>query len=286
MKKPQWITIVIALLLTGGLYFARTIPPQKAIVEQHSPDDGHDHGTQQPSFSIDSLLSTERKKLTPSQIDYLNNLKESINGEHKKDQPIHVYHQLARFWADSVRNFSLYAWYEGEAARLENSEKSLTFAARLFLDNLQNDELLPRRQWKAFQAKDLFERSLSLNAKNDSAKVGLGAVYLFGNISDNPMEGIVRIREVVERDSNNIYAHMILAKGSLISGQYDKAISRLLTINRLETNNLEAIMLLADTYERSGKKEEAAVWYQKSLPFISQNEMKKAVENRIEELKK
>ena len=84
-------------------------------------------------------------------------------------------------------------------------------------------------KWKALQAKDLFERSLKINPDNDSAKVGLGACYLFGNISANPMEGIGKIMEVVEKDSTNAYAQMTLAKGSLLSGQSDKAISRLQT---------------------------------------------------------
>ena len=96
-------------------------------------------------------------------------------------------------------------------------------------------------KWKALQAKDLFERSLKINPDNDSAKVGLGACYLFGNISANPMEGIAKIREVVEKDSTNIYAQMMLVKGSLISGQIDKAITRLQTVNRLHPENIEAI---------------------------------------------
>ncbi len=88
-------------------------------------------------------------------------------------------------------------------------------------------------RWEALQAKDLFERSLKINPDNDSAKVGLGACYLFGNIAPNPMEGIAKIMEVVEKDSTNAYAQMTLAKGSLLSGQIDKAISRLQTVNRL-----------------------------------------------------
>ena len=75
-----------------------------------------------------------------------------------------------------------------------------------------------RRQWKALQAKDLFERSLKINPDNDSAKVGLGACYLFGDISATPMEGILKIREVVEKDSTNIYAQMMLVGVHLIPG--------------------------------------------------------------------
>jgi tetratricopeptide (TPR) repeat protein len=203
-----------------------------------------------------------------------------------KEQQVHVYHQLARFWADSAHIFEPYAWYSAEAARLENSEKTLTFAARLFLDNLQNDDVQERRQWKAMQAKDLFERSLKINPDNDSSKVGLGACFLFGNISTTPMEGILKIREVVEKDSTNMYAQLMLVRGSLISGQYDKAISRLETVTRIKPDNLDALLLLAEVYERMADKKKAISWYQKSLQFAKEPELKMAIEKRIEELKK
>jgi tetratricopeptide (TPR) repeat protein len=213
-------------------------------------------------------------------------LENSISRGDVKDQQVHVYHQLAKFWADSAGVFEPYAWYTAEAARLENSEKTLTFAARLFLENLQNDEIAQRRQWKALQAKDLFERSLLINPGNDSAKVGLGATYLFGEISTTPMEGILKIREVAEKDSTNLYAQMILAKGSLISGQYDKAITRLETINRIKPGELDVLLLLAEVNERMGNKKKAIEWYGLSLSSVKQPELRKAIEGRIEELKK
>ena len=200
------------------------------------------------------------------------------------DQQIHVYHQLARFWKDSAHIFEPYAWYVAEAARLENSEKSLTFAAQLFLENLQSDEVADRRKWKALQAKDLFERSLKINPGNDSASVGLGAAYLFGEISATPMEGILKIREVAERDSNNMYAQFMLGRASLISGQYDKAVSRLETVHRHEPGNLDAILLLAEVYERTGDKTSAIKWYRNSLSLVKQPEAKAAIEHRINEL--
>jgi tetratricopeptide (TPR) repeat protein len=289
VKRPQLITIAIGLLLTAGIYFfARTTPKKKAIVatEQHGPGDGHDHGPAQPALSIDSILIAAKQQLTPEQVVRINTLENSISRGDVKDQQIHVYHQLARFWADTINSFMPYAWYTGEAARLENSEKSLTFAAQLFLDNLQSDEVAQRRQWKAMQAKDLFERSLKINPANDSAKVGLGACYLFGEISPTPMEGILKIREVAVKDSTNVYAQMMLARGSLLSGQYDKAISRLETVNRMKPGDIDPILLLADVYERMSEKKKAVIWYQKSLPLAKEPELKKAIEKRIEELSK
>ena len=288
MKKPQWITIGAAFLLIAGIFiFGRTVPKKKMIAAiEHSPDDGHDHGPVESTITIDTILNLAKKQLTSDQIVRLNTLENSISRGDIKDQQIHVYHQLARFWADSVRVFEPYAWYNAEAARLENSEKNLTFAARLFLDNLQNDDVAKWRQWKALQAKDLFERSLMINPGNDSAKVGIGACYLFGEISTTPMEGILKIREVVEKDSTNLYAQMMLARGSLISGQYDKAISRLETVNRLKPDDIDAMLLLAEVYERMNDKKKAISWYQKCMPLTKQDELRIAIEKRIEELKK
>jgi len=140
--------------------------------------------------------------------------------------------------------------------------------------------------WKALQAKDLFERSLKINPDNDSAKVGLGACYLFGNITSNPMEGIAKIREVVQKDSTNVYAQLTLVKGSMLSGQFDKAISRLETVIKLQPGNWESHLLMADLYERKREFKTAISWYEKSLSLINMPEIKVAVKQRIEDLKK
>jgi tetratricopeptide (TPR) repeat protein len=288
VKKPQWITVGIAILLGVSIFlFGRTTPPKKNIIADttHSENDGHDHGNS-TTISIDSILIIAKKQLSSEQVTRLSLLENSISRGDVKEQQLKVYHQLSHFWGDSMRFFPPYAWYEAEAARLENSEKSLTFAAHLFLDKLQQEDNPALLRWEALQAKDLFERSLKINPDNDSTKVGLGACYLFGNISSNPMEGIAKIREVVEKDSTNIYAQITLAKGSLISGQIDKAITRLQTVNRLQADNIEAILMLADVYERNGDKALAAEWYGKSLPHIKRADLKAELEKRIVELKK
>jgi tetratricopeptide (TPR) repeat protein len=286
LKKAQWITLAVAIVSASLIYlFARTVPLKKNIVvEQHTDDDGHDHGA--GGITIDSILVLAKKQLTPGQLVRISELENSISRGAVKQQQLDVYHQLSHFWADSMRIFEPYAWYEAEAARLENSEKSLNFAARLFLENLQTDEVAARRKWKALQAKDLFERSLKLNPGNDSAKVGLGATYLFGGISDMPMEGIMKIREVADRDSTNLYAQLTLAKGSIISGQYDKAMERLLIVNRHDPNSVDAILLLADVSERKGDREKAIHWYTESLQLVNLPEARQAIKERIEELKK
>jgi tetratricopeptide (TPR) repeat protein len=281
VKKPQWITLLIGICLVGVLYFFG-----KTSLAKKTKSPLAEQPTDASSFNSDSILNLAKRQLNPEQAVRINTLENSISRGDIKEQQLKIYHQLAHFWADTVGVFEPYAWYLAEAARLENSEKTLTFAARLFLDNLQSDEEAARRKWKALQAKDLYERSLKINPGNDSAKIGLGACYLFGNISATPMEGILMIRGIVEKDSNNVYAQLMLAKGSLISGQYDKAINRLLTIHRLEPGNAEVILMLADIYERTGDKASAIEWYQKSIAYINRQDVKAEIEKRIKELRK
>lgn len=252
------------------------------------PTSGEANTLANPGISTDSILQISRKQLTQDQSTRLAMLENSISRGDVKEQKLKVYHQLAHFWGDSMGFFPPYAWYEAEGARLENSEKSLTFAAHLFLSSLQEDQQADAQltKWKALQARDLFERSLKINPNNDSSKVGLGACYLFGNISATPMEGINMIREVTQKDSTNIYAQMMLVQGSLVSGQFDKAITRLLAVNRMHPDNIEAILLLADLYERNNDKATAISWYKKSLPFINRADLKEVIEKRINDLSK
>ena len=280
MNKAQWITIAVGVLIVAGLFrFGRTGPYKSEItkaVESIVPNE----------LTTDSILFHVRETLSPAQITWMNDLEQSVIRGDVKKQKLDVLHQLAHFWKDSAMIFEPYAWYEAEAARLENSEKSLTFAAHLFLENLRNEENDRVKRWKAFQAKDLFERSLRINDKNDSSIVGLGACYIFGNIADNPMEGISKVRQVAERDSSNIFAQLVLGHGSLISGQYDRAIDRFARVLTINPQNLEAILMMAEVYERKADKTNAIKWYSNALPLASNPTMKTALEKRIEELKK
>src|SRR5678810_406614 len=99
-----------------------------------------------------------------------------------------------RYWSDTLRRREIGAYYTGEAAKLENSEKNLTFAAHLLLDDMMSSPDVSMQRWLATQAKELFDKALIINPADDSSKIGVGVCYMFGNISDNPMQGILAIR--------------------------------------------------------------------------------------------
>lgn len=280
MNKQQIILVSSGVLLFCLIYFfGKTIPPKANVDRAIAASDSN-------AVTINNILAASRSQLTASQQSHVSMLEAAVVRGDVKDQQIKVFKQLASFWEDSAHMLIPAAFYSGEAAKLENSEKNLTFAAHFFLRGVRRQENPELRKWMALQAKELFEKALQLNSGNDSSKVGLGSCYLFGGISEAPMQGIALIREVADRDSANMYAQFTLGLGSLMSGQLDKAVERLVKVAHYEPNNLEAILLLAEAYERKGDRENAVKWYTAGKKKVGDPEFEKDIDDRINSLKK
>jgi tetratricopeptide (TPR) repeat protein len=260
-------------------FFGQTIPPKKNLPKQEAATETTE------GISFEQIVGASKEKLSPSQLERLRELENSVVRGDVKSQQITVYHQLAHFWRDTAKSFLPAAYYTAQAAKLENIEKNLTFAAHLFLDNLRNQSDPQLKAWMAGNAKELFEKVLALNPSNDSAKVGLGSCYVFGNIGTTPMEGILMIKEVADRKPDNLYAQMMLGVGGVMTGQFDKAIDRFKKVIDRQPNNLEAILNLAEAYEQKGDKVAAIKWYEKSKSLIQNPEIVKELDNRINSLR-
>ena len=280
MKKQQLILICGGILMVIVLYlFGNTVPPKTDLSSSASNSQNNSS-----SLTTENILDSAKKNITGSQASYLTQLENSVVRGDVKDQKIKIYGQLAAFWQDSLKRPEIAAYYLGEEAKLESSEKNLNFAARLLLTQLMAETNQAMQTWMATNAKALFEKSLQLNPNSDSVKVEIGACYLFGNISNTPMEGILKIKEVADRDSNNVYAQLMLGLGGIRSGQYDKAIERFQTVIRKEPDNLQAIFNLAETFERLGDKPNAILWYKRAQNMINVPEAKQELEQRIKSL--
>jgi len=286
MNKSQIILIVTALAATAGLYFFVPNTKPKAATAAAATDGQHQHNDS--VFSISDHEMHAQEALTAERQQYLNGLRASVKRGDVNNQSVHLNHQLASFWKDSVPDPLLYFYYQNSAARLDNTEKSLTFAAHSILGYIPYAENNPTQVWLANTAKGLFESALTLNAGNDSSTVGLGACIMFGADPgpDGPMAGILKVRGVVEKDSTNMFAQYMLGLGGLQSRQLDKAVLRFEKVAKAEPNNLEVLFKLAETNELMGNKAKAAEWYTVVLGKVEVPEMKNELKKRIETLKK
>lgn len=278
MKTRQQQIFLIAgsaVLLTLLYFFGRTIPKKEAGMpasESVAP---------KTSFDFDHYLAELKQKLPESQQAKLLAIENSVTRGNVKEQQIRAYQQLSDFWKDSVRAFVPYAYYLGKAAELEKSEKSLTFAARQFFEEMRSDQPSALKTWKAKQAKELFEKALAINPANDSNTIALGACFIFGNISETPMEGIQKIKSIADKDPDNLYAQLMLGIGGIISGQYSKSIERLSKVVEKEPNNVEAMYYLAEAYNLSNDKANAVKWFKAVKAIVKGSDFEKAINERL-----
>ncbi|MCY7420598.1 MAG: hypothetical protein LH478_02520 [Chitinophagaceae bacterium] len=279
MKKQQLILVSSSLLLLVLLFFfGKTVSNKPSAIASTADSTKHED----KPVDFDKLLIHAKERLTPQQLQTVAIIENSVTRGDVKSQQLNAYKQLSLFWRDSIKLFEPYAYYTSEAAKLENSEKTLTFAAHLFLNNLKTEEDHNMQTWLATNAKMLFEQALVLNPANDSSKIGLGASYIFGNLTDNPMIGIAPIREIVEKNPDNLFGQLILGLGGIKSGQFDKAIERFLIIANKQPDNLEAILNLAEAYDRKGDKVNAVKWYGVVKNKVGNPEAQKELDARIQ----
>jgi tetratricopeptide (TPR) repeat protein len=241
-----------------------------------------------PQFNIKDTLIAEKQRLSPVQLIYVTNIENGISRGDLKNQSENQYTNLANFWRDSIGSFIPYAYYLSEAAKLDNSEKKLTFAARLILENMRREDDPGKKVWEAQTAATLFEKALKLDPDNQDLQVGLGSCYVYGEgmigNAEQTMKGIQQLLQVVKKDSNNMQAQLVLGIGGVISNQYDKAIERLNKVVSFDPHNLEAVSWLADAYAATGDKQNAVKWYEQSKHLVNNPEFSKEIDARIKAL--
>lgn len=284
LKKQQWIVVAAGAVLLFVTFAFGRFSPKHEDHGDHAAETAAAAPVQPSAFEINAFIGEQKKGLTPSQSAFITSLETALTRGDLVTQKKQNYQAMSDFWKDSVRSFLPYIYYYAEKAKLENSEKSLNFAAHSMLEELRGVSDPGLRTWMANEANNLFTRSLTLNPNNDSTVIGQGSTFFFG-VSGAPMEGILKIRAIADKNPNNVFAQFMLGFGGMVSGQNDKAIERFLKVTEIDPQHSEAIFLLAELYERGGDKKKAVEWYEKGKKHVDNPALMKALDEKIKTLK-
>lgn len=194
----------------------------------------------------------------------------------------------------------------------ENQENSVIFAdslAVLFsqlnkLDSAakyvelstENNELIGNAYYDAFtfavdaekarqlgaKAREYYQKVLDDNPSKQNVKTKIAMTYVS---SENPMQGIMMLREVIETDPDNEEALFNLGILSIQSGQYDKAIERFESLIIKYPENTQAEFYLALSYFNNGQSASARSLFEKIKNKSNDEQLLAAVESYLNELK-
>ena len=279
MKNNQFLFLLVAIGLIGLIYFfGSTKPPQNTTSKTA------DHANTEAisaTFSFDSLKTVFLNQMNTKNASTITNLEKQLTNSTTALQS-GVYDKLVRLWK-AADKLNMAAYYFGEKAKLENSEKNLNFAGQLHLDLMHEAPYQGLQIWEAKQAISCFDQSLQSNPNNDTVKMALASCFIQG--VGETMKGVQILLGIVKEHPDHVPANILLGKMAVQSQQFDKAIVRLERLKTIEPKDTEVLYFLAEAYKGKGEKEKAIVLFEQCKKLVNNPAFSKDIDTYINSFK-
>jgi len=284
LRVTHYITLATAIALIALLYWGgNTVPPAKKPGAETQPMAGAAQGpnTMKPA-SFDSIVTASRRQLPKTAVDTVLTIENELTAMRDSSRMASVFIRLSGVW-ERNKMLPVAVYYNAKAAKLENSEKKLTFAGQNFLQLMENESSPSVQVWEAREAVSCLEQSLKINPDNEDTKLALATGYIEG--TGEPMKGVQILLAITREKPEDVPANMLLGRMSIQSGQFDKAVGRFETVLKKEPDNKEALFFLAQAYEGKGDKPKAIEMLEKCKKIVNNPEFSKEIDKRINSLK-
>jgi outer membrane protein len=188
---------------------------------------------------------------------------------------------LAGYYAKSGV-FDSAAWFAEEASTFFNTAESWKKAGDNFYQAYMFALNANKQQALAAKAQLFYNKVLAANASDFAVKNNLAMTYTSSN---NPMQGILMLREVLASDPKNETALFNLGMLSVQSGQYENAVERLTTLIGVNPNHIQGQLLLGVAYMQTGNTAKARSQFEKVKDMDKDPAVQATVDSYLQDLK-
>ena len=237
MNRQQIIVVASAVALFFCLYFGCDVESKEQKTFEVA------RTLTGATMDIASLKQEATKTLNPTQAAEI----EALTQKSEASKDPSVLKQLSAAWHNVGRD-EMAAHYAEEIAVLEKTDDAWSIAGANYYLALQKTEDKPLRDFCANQAAKAFQNAASLNPTKLEHRINLALCYTENPPADNPMKGILLLRELDTQNPENVAVNTQLARLAIKTGQFDKAIGRLEKVLVKEPNNPKLVCLLAEAY--------------------------------------
>lgn len=253
LNRGQIITIGLFTALFFLLYFGCSTKSKKQLNLEKS------RATKFELISIDRLIAKSMAQVSPGARVEISQINEKIKNSDLIEEKLDYYKSLASVWYGE--SFPLISGYFAEKIATEtNDASSWGIAGTTFSIAAQRTTDSNEKQYAIEKSRVSFEKSLSIQPDIDN-EINLALTYVEAPLEENPMKGILMLRELNENHPENVSVIMQLARLSLQTGQYDKAVERLEKVIELRPSFANGYCLLAEVLRQKGNTA-ASVEYQ------------------------
>lgn len=276
ISKSQWILISVSILLIVGLLSLNIKAPNTSKAGEKSTA-----ANTAKALDLNELKSVALQSVpgdAKAKIQSLEKKVEETEGTAKTEAIL----ELADAYY-AYKQFGVSGFYFLEEAESAKNAELFVKAGDAFRDAYRNNNDSTTTPLYVEKAKYAYENAMKLDPKNLDAKTGMGTCYV--DASENPMQGIQLLLEVVKEDPENVNANMNLGLFSMRSGQFDKAIARFESVVNKKPS-AESYALLAEAYEQSGDKKAAIKALTKAKDYVIDPQILEGIDTYIKTLEK
>ena len=251
MGRPQLIALGCALVAFLGLNFGleRLAPPMR---------DGASAVQRLSSTSARALMREATDGLDARAEAEIHGLEKMLDAAESDTRKAEVLKQLSGAWYRAGRP-ALAAHFAEQVAETVPSDTAYGIAATTYSLCLRADSLSAKqRAFCSERAVPAYETAISLAPATTTHRLNL-AVHLAENPpADNPMRGILLLRELNEADPDDVSVLVQLGRLALQTNQLERARERLTRAVTLQPDHRTAQCLLAEVAGRLGDAATAA----------------------------
>lgn len=149
-------------------------------------------------------------------------------------------------------------YYAAQVAEIEQTANAWAIAGTTFTFCIQKTEDKEIRSFCSGQAQEALNKAIKLEPSELRHKVNLAIALVEAPPEDQPMAGILMLRELEAENPDNPGILYNLGRFAIQTGQYDKAIERLEKALSLDTRSDVIACMLSQAYKGAGKTEKAA----------------------------
>ncbi len=251
MSLYQYFAIGAALMLCCVLYILPTTSDEvREVSKQRSI-------SLEPT-SKEILIRDAKKELDEDRMAQVLRGEDLFRQATDESSKIEALKQLSGIWF-RVGSPIVAGIYAAQIAEKENTGEAWSIAGTTYTLALKKNNLLPKD--KAFARKravEAFESAISLEPETVNHRINLALCYVEAPVEDNPMKGILMLKEVQEKHPENVSVLVQLGRLAVNTGQFDKALERLERARELDAGSPNIHYWLSKAYEGKGDMAKAS----------------------------
>ena len=247
MSKSQLLTILTFVGLFFLLLFGFNTKPQKLIKEEK------ERSLNLQATDIAIIRNEALENLSGDERSTIQILQSKIGNEPFDSTSLEPLKDLSGAWY-KFGSLALAGYYAEQVAIVDESAQSWGIAGTTYALGVNRSKLDKEKSFCLQKALQSLENAISLDPNEIDYQTNRAVLLTEHPPKDNPMQGILILRELNKNFPKNVPVMNNLARFALQTNQLDKALERLNTALALDPTNKTTNCLLVQVYAQMGDK--------------------------------